>query len=53
MCLPVTEATSTEDFLGIRCIATGWGQVEPGGDLQSRLHEVELTVVDNGHCKTM
>lgn len=50
-CFPVTTPTHNETFLGIRCLATGWGQTEFGGDIQDDLHEVELTVVENQHCQ--
>ena len=42
-----------ETFLGIRCIATGWGQMTLGGNLQNKLREVELRVIDNKHCRDM
>ena len=42
-CLPTTALTRQESFLGIRCYATGWGQTEYGGDLQSELHQVSKT----------
>ena len=44
---------SDETFLGIRCIATGWGQKSLGGKLQTKLREVELRIVDNKHCRDM
>ena len=36
-----------------RCVATGWGQTTQDGDLESRLHEVVLRVVNNTDCDTM
>ena len=54
VCLPTQDSgLSNETFLGIRCIATGWGQKSLGGKLQSKLREVELRVVDNKHCRDM
>eukprot|EP00095_Tigriopus_kingsejongensis_P001873 maker-scaffold70_size417918-snap-gene-1.16 protein:Tk01873 transcript:maker-scaffold70_size417918-snap-gene-1.16-mRNA-1 annotation:"hypothetical protein DAPPUDRAFT_330549" len=50
-CMPVTPGTHNETFLGVRCVATGWGQTEFGGDIQKDLHEVELRVVENRHCQ--
>lgn len=50
VCLPSTLSTQNETFLGIRCMATGWGQTHLGGKMQSHLHQVELTVVENRHC---
>ena len=49
-CLPITRSTRNETFLGVRCIATGWGQTVFGGDLEDELHQVEMTVVENDHC---
>ena len=54
VCLPTPESgLSNETFLGIRCIATGWGQKSLGGKLQTKLREVELRIVDNKHCRDM
>lgn len=53
VCLPATPPTKIESFLGIRCLATGWGQTQFGGELQSDLHQVELTVVNNSICGDM
>ena len=47
------QSLANETFLGIRCIATGWGQKVLGGKLQTKLHQVQLTVVDNKHCRDM
>ena len=49
-CLPFTEELSHEDFLGIRCFATGWGQTDIGGELQDQLRQAEMRVVDNETC---
>ena len=42
LCLPPdTEEEEEEDsFLGLRCVATGWGQTTQEGDLEPRLHQV-------------
>ena len=53
VCLPINNGLSTETFLGIRCVATGWGQMAVGGKLQTKLREVELRVIDNKHCRDM
>ena len=53
VCLPITYDTQNESFKGIRCIASGWGRSERYGEVKEDLHEVELKVVDNRHCKTM
>ena len=53
VCLPINHGLSNETFLGIRCIATGWGQQSMGGELQTKLREVELRVIDNKHCRDM
>ena len=38
---PDTEEEEEEDsFLGLRCVATGWGQTTQEGDLEPRLHQV-------------
>ena len=53
VCLPINNGLSTETFLGIRCVATGWGRMAVGGKLQTKLREVELRVIDNKHCRDM
>ena len=53
VCLPINNGLSIETFLGIRCVATGWGQMAVGGKLQTKLREVELRVIDNKHCRDM
>ena len=53
VCLPINNGLSNETFLGIRCVATGWGQMAVGGKLQTKLREVELRVIDNKHCRDM
>ena len=53
VCLPISQDLSNETFLGIRCIATGWGQQSMGGELQTKLREVELRVIENKHCRDM
>ena len=43
LCLPPdTEGEGEEEdsFLGLRCVATGWGQTTQEGDLEPRLHQV-------------
>ncbi|XP_045035418.1 trypsin-1 [Daphnia magna] len=49
ICLPTEDDVDT--FQGVRCIATGWGQSKKGNKLENILHQTELPVVDNSHCK--
>lgn len=48
---PVCLPKSSQTMEGVRCMATGWGQTEFGGELQSHLQQVELRVVDNVICE--
>ncbi|XP_064099066.1 chymotrypsinogen A-like isoform X3 [Macrobrachium nipponense] len=50
ICLPDTEPLDTETFLGIKCVATGWGMRLYGARLENRLKEVMVPVVNNSHC---
>ncbi|XP_046646403.1 trypsin-1-like [Daphnia pulicaria] len=49
ICLPTDD--NVEIFQGVRCIATGWGQSKKGNKLENILHQTELPVVENSHCK--
>lgn len=53
ICLPDTPPLDTETFLGIKCVATGWGMRTHGGHLETRLKEVLVPVVNNSHCAKM
>jgi hypothetical protein len=54
ICLPMSHETRNETFLGLNCVATGWGQTRtPGGSLQKKLRQVQLNVVRNRHCQEM
>ncbi|XP_068234331.1 chymotrypsinogen B-like isoform X4 [Palaemon carinicauda] len=53
ICLPDTEPLDTETFLGIKCVATGWGMRIYGAKLENRLKEVTAPVVNNTHCVKM
>ena len=50
MCFP---ESNDEDYVGLNCIATGWGKDRINGAIQDEMKEVELTVVDNRHCQSM
>ena len=51
VCLPPQDQGEGEDdYLGLRCVATGWGQTTQQGGLEARLHQVNLRVVDNRSC---
>lgn len=39
-----------EDFLHLRCIATGWGQTVENSSLEAKIHQVALRVVDTPQC---
>ncbi|XP_050720945.1 tryptase-like [Eriocheir sinensis] len=53
ICLPDTAPLDTESFLGIKCVATGWGMRAHGGHLETKLKEVVVPVVNNSHCVKM
>jgi len=53
VCLPHSEEHQLDDFYGLRCIATGWGQTVHEGPLEGRLHQVPLRVVKNSDCSMM
>lgn len=53
ICLPSTSQSRNETFLGINCMATGWGQTQMKGPLHHHLRQVQLTVVNNRHCHQM
>ena len=51
VCLPPQDLPGLSDlYLGLRCVATGWGQTTQEGGLEARLHQVNLRVVDNESC---
>ena len=37
-------------LLGLRCVATGWGQTTKDGALEDRLHQAVLRVQNNTDC---
>ncbi|KAK7074767.1 hypothetical protein SK128_019524 [Halocaridina rubra] len=53
ICLPDTEPLEGETFLGIKCVATGWGMRAYGATLEDHLKEVMIPVVNNSHCVEM
>ena len=54
VCLPEHDLVTGHDtYMGLRCVATGWGQTTHDGGLESRLHQVVLRVVNNTDCDTM
>jgi len=53
ICLPLSAKSRNETFLGINCMATGWGQTQMKGPLHDKLRQVQLTVVNNRHCHEM
>ena len=53
ICLPLSAESRNETFLGINCMATGWGQTQMKGPLHDKLRQVQLTVVNNRHCHEM
>ena len=50
---PVCLPDQGKRFLGINCVATGWGQIEKHGQLQDQLRQVQLSVIENSHCQDM
>jgi len=53
ICLPQPHEQEEDDFVGLRCIATGWGQTVHDGPLEGRLHQVPLRIVRNSDCSVM
>ena len=55
VCLPrpADQAATMDSLIGLRCVATGWGQTTHEGGLESRLHQVVLRLVNNTDCDTM
>jgi len=53
ICLPPADELVPDDFLGLKCIATGWGQTVHDGPLEGRLHQVPLRVVKNSDCSVV
>ena len=51
ICLP--SLFKNETFVGINCMATGWGQTRIKGPLHDKLRQVQLSVVNNRHCHQM
>jgi len=49
ICLPPEDDIHV--FKGVNCIATGWGQSKFGGKLDQKLHQTDLSVVDNQQCQ--
>ena len=46
VCLPVQGA----EFTGYTATVTGWGRNERGGDYNSWLHEVDVTILEDEEC---
>lgn len=53
LCLPDTVSLEQESFMGINCVAIGWGMRVYGARLESNVKEVVLPVIDNSHCSKM
>lgn len=51
ICLPTEGEDDATIFQGVKCIATGWGQSKKGSKLENILHQTELPVIENSHCK--
>ena len=51
LCLPPdTEEEEEDSFLGLRCVATGWGNLGDGS-APDKLMEVEVEVISNDQCR--
>jgi len=50
LCLPPEETLGHDTFIGMRCVATGWGQTTKDGALEDRLHQAVLRVQNNTDC---
>ena len=53
ICLPDIESLLKETFLGIKCVAVGWGMRLHGARLENTLKEILVPVVENIHCSKM
>ena len=53
LCLPDSFPLNEETFLGIKCVAIGWGMKSKGSSLENKLQQVVLPVIDNYHCSKM
>ncbi|XP_076062450.1 uncharacterized protein LOC143037782 [Oratosquilla oratoria] len=54
LCLPESPPLAEgETFLGIKCVAVGWGMKTHGTRLENRLKEIWVPVVDTSHCTKM
>ncbi|GAB6023504.1 hypothetical protein CHUAL_008281 [Chamberlinius hualienensis] len=51
ICLPKTKLTRNETFVGLRCVATGWGRTHVGGRNSDYLQKIDLPIVENQVCK--
>ncbi|KAK3579953.1 hypothetical protein CHS0354_033471 [Potamilus streckersoni] len=49
---PITLASGTSNFAGMRCIISGWGRTSSSQSLPNALQEVEINVLSNTDCQS-
>lgn len=52
VCIPLSDAERTRNFVGYTPFAAGWGRTQEGGRSANVLQEIQLPVVDNNVCKS-
>jgi len=45
ICIP-----GPEQVIGLKCVATGWGQTTRNGSLEQKLHQATLQIIPNSQC---
>ena len=53
ICLPEKYPLSKNPFLGVKCVAVGWGMRLRGARLENTLKEIWVPVVENSDCSEM
>ncbi|XP_070505081.1 venom protease-like [Chironomus tepperi] len=51
VCIPLSDAERTRNFVGYTPFAAGWGRTQEGGHSANVLQEIQLPVVDNNQCR--
>ena len=52
VCIPLSDAERTRNFVGYTPFAAGWGRTQEGGRSANVLQEIQLPVVANNVCKS-
>merc|ERR1712179_299763 len=48
---PITLPSSSQSFVGQRCIISGWGRTYGGGPLPNVLQEAQINVISQSECR--